>query len=103
MGKMKVLVLALLATMTFGFASCSSDDDSNGPAQPAAAKVENVQLKLKVSESPDMIDIVGYTIQWYDANGDLQEKKLTAADNEIDLTINYQSTVTKFGYKITTN
>lgn len=103
LGKMKVLVLALLATMTLGFASCSSsDDDSNGPAQPTATKVENVQLRLKISESPDMIDIVGYTVQWYDAKGDLQEKKLTATDNEIDLTINYESTATKFGYKITT-
>ena len=102
LGKMKVLVLALLATMTLGFASCSSDDDSNGPAQPAAAKVENVQLQLKISESPDMLELVQYTVQWYDAKGDLQEKTLTDKDNEIDLTINYESTATKFGYKITT-
>lgn len=100
LGKMKVLVLALLATMTLGFASCSSDDDSNGPAQPTAAKVENVQLHLEVSENSDMLDVNQYVIQWYDADGNLQEKTLTHEDSELKLNFTYKPTAKNFGCKV---
>lgn len=85
MNKIKFMILAMVAMLTLGFASCSSSsDDSNSPAQPSN-KVQSVELKFKADISADLANFFNLKLEWYDENGSLQSKQLDGTPIELDV------------------
>lgn len=101
MNKIKFMMLAMIAMLTLGFASCSSSsDDSNSPAQPSS-KVQSAELQFDFTVAEDLASLIKFTLEWYDEDGNLQSQ-VVDGKQPIQLDVKYNLAKAKIlGCRIT--
>lgn len=98
---MRMMVVALVAMVAMGFASCSNDDDSTmSPIENPNKGDDKAMLRLYVTGTETYLKIFDVKVSWYDEAGTLQSETLKP-NVVIDKLVKYPSQASHIGYSVT--